>query len=87
MRDNRDKENERERDKDRDRDRDRDRKDKKRKSRFNDPDDTVPRSLAIAPPTLQMSQPPVASGFAGKKYLFRTTSMGNKRQNIRSLGC
>nr|AEE62404.1 unknown [Dendroctonus ponderosae] len=66
IRDNRDKENDRDRDKDRDRDRDRDRKDKKRKSRFNDPDDTLPRTLAIAPPTLQMSQPPVASGFAGR---------------------
>ncbi|CAH0557080.1 unnamed protein product [Brassicogethes aeneus] len=66
MRDKRDKDRDK-RDKDRDRDRDRDtekeekRKEKKRKSRFNDPaEETSP------PPTVQMTQPAIGSGFAGR---------------------
>lgn len=57
------------RDKDRDRDRgdkDEKRKERKRKSRFSDPEESMspPQILPVA--TQQITQPPLASGFAGE---------------------
>lgn len=45
------------------------RKEKKRKSRFNDPEESPPPPTV--PPTPQMTQPPIGSGFAGK-YLSKS---------------
>lgn len=54
------------RDKDRDRgEKDEKRKDRKRKSRFSDPEESMSPPPTLAVTTPQISQPPVASGFAG----------------------
>lgn len=56
----------RDRDRDRDRgDKDEKRKERKRKSRFSDPEESMSPPPILPVTTQQISQPPLASGFAG----------------------
>jgi len=51
---------------DKDSDREERRKERKRKSRFSEQDDSPPLVPAVVPPSPQMSQPSIGSGFAGR---------------------
>lgn len=60
------------RDRDRDRgDKEEKRKERKRKSRFSDPEESMSPPPMVAVATPQITQPPLASGFAGMDFKFQ----------------